>query len=113
MSQENVESVYRAFDAFNRRDLDAYLEPLDPAVEFRSLLIDMENSYHGHEGIRRNWQEVLAVSPDFTLEVVEVRTSATRRSRNLWLAATAPEATFPSSRHSGRLRERVGRRWSR
>ena len=73
MSQENVESVYRAFDAFNRRDLDAYLELLDPAVEFRSLLVDMENSYHGHEGIRRNWHEVLAVSPDFTLEVVEVR----------------------------------------
>ena len=73
MSQENVEGVYRAFDAFNRRDLDAYLELLNPAVEFRSLLVDMENSYHGHEGIRRNWQEVLAVSPDFTLEVVQVR----------------------------------------
>ena len=25
MSQENVELSYRAFDAFNRRDLDAYL----------------------------------------------------------------------------------------
>ena len=73
MSQENVESALRAFDAFNRRDLDAYLELLDPAVEFRSLLVGMENSYHGHEGIRRNWHEVLAVSPDFTLEVVEVR----------------------------------------
>jgi hypothetical protein len=25
MSQENVERLYRAYDAFNRRDLDAYL----------------------------------------------------------------------------------------
>ena len=41
MSQENVESALRAFDAFNRRDLDAYLELLDPAVEFRSLLVGM------------------------------------------------------------------------
>ena len=25
MSRENVERLYRAYDAFNRRDLDAYL----------------------------------------------------------------------------------------
>jgi ketosteroid isomerase-like protein len=73
MSKENMEDAYRAFDAFNRRDLDAFLELLDPAVEFRSLLVGMESSYHGHEGIRRYWEDVLAVSPDFTLVVVEVR----------------------------------------
>ena len=73
MSQENVDAAYAAFDAFNRRDLDAFLELLDPDVEFRSLLAGMESSYHGHEGIRRYWEDVLTVSPDFTLEVVEVR----------------------------------------
>ncbi len=73
MSQENVDAAYAAFDAFNRRDLDAFLELLDPDVEFRSLLAGMESSYHGHEGIRRYWEDVLTVSTDFTLEVVEVR----------------------------------------
>ena len=73
MSQENVELAYRAFEAFNRRDVDAFLEFLDPAVEFRSLVVGMEGSYHGHEGIRRYWRDVLSFSPDFTLEAIEVR----------------------------------------
>ncbi len=34
MSQENVELVYRVIDAFNRRDLGAYLVLMDPDVEF-------------------------------------------------------------------------------
>jgi ketosteroid isomerase-like protein len=73
MSQENIGLAYRAFDAFNRRDLDAFLEFVDPAVEFRSLVVGMEGSYHGHEGVRRYWRDVLAASPDFTVEIVEVR----------------------------------------
>jgi ketosteroid isomerase-like protein len=72
MSQ-NVEDAYRAADAFNRRDLDAYLELVDPAVEYRSLVVGMEGSYHGHEGIRRYWRDLLAASPDFTVDIVEVR----------------------------------------
>jgi hypothetical protein len=34
MSQENVELSHRANDAFNRRDLDAFLALMDPGVEF-------------------------------------------------------------------------------
>ena len=34
MSQENVELFYRAVDAFNRPDLDAYLGLMDDDVEF-------------------------------------------------------------------------------
>ena len=34
MSQENVEIVRRVFDAFNRRDIPAFLELLDPDVEW-------------------------------------------------------------------------------
>jgi hypothetical protein len=34
MSQENVDLHYRAIDAFNRRDLGAYLTLNDPEVEF-------------------------------------------------------------------------------
>jgi ketosteroid isomerase-like protein len=73
MAHDYVEDAYRAADAFNRRDLHAYLEFLDPAVELRPLVGGMEGIYHGHEGIRHYWRDLLAVSPDFTLEVVEVR----------------------------------------
>ena len=38
MSQENVETVRRVFDAFNRRDIAAFLELLDPDVEWRPVL---------------------------------------------------------------------------
>ena len=36
MSRENVEVLHRAFDAFRRRDLDAFLALCDPEVEFIS-----------------------------------------------------------------------------
>src|SRR6185295_11609006 len=34
MSRENVDLSYRVIDAFNRRDLGAYLALIDPEVEF-------------------------------------------------------------------------------
>lgn len=73
MSQENVELVYRAFDAFNRRDLDANLALMDDDVESLPRAVAMEGSYHGHEGTRRWWEDLLDVFPDFTVQVVEVR----------------------------------------
>ena len=33
MSQENVETFKRGLDAYNRRDIEALLEELDPDVE--------------------------------------------------------------------------------
>jgi hypothetical protein len=55
MSQENVELGYRAADAFNRRDLDAYLALQDDDVLTVPLAGDMEGGHHGHDGIRRWW----------------------------------------------------------
>jgi hypothetical protein len=42
MSQENVERLYRAYDAFNRRDLDAYLGLIDPEVELTPRIMELE-----------------------------------------------------------------------
>ncbi len=60
MSQENVESARRIFEAFNRAftegadDLYAFL---DPEVEWIPVTAILEGrSYHGHEGVRR-WIE--------------------------------------------------------
>jgi ketosteroid isomerase-like protein len=74
MSQENVELLYRANDAFNRRDLDALLALADPDIEFAPRILDLEKRpYRGHDGIRSWWEDILEVAPDFSVEVDEVR----------------------------------------
>ena len=73
MSQENVELTHRATDAFNRRDLDAFLALVDDDVEYVPRAVAMEGSYHGHGGIRRWWENVFGVWPDLTTQLVEVR----------------------------------------
>ena len=73
MSQENVELVYRAVDALNRRDLDAFLALMDDDVEAAPQLAAVEGGYHGLDGVRRWWENLHDGFPDFTIEVVEVR----------------------------------------
>lgn len=73
MSPENVEVARRAYDAVNRRDLDAFLALMDEEVEAISFLVAVEGEYQGHAGIRRWWENLLDVFPDFNVEVVEMR----------------------------------------
>jgi hypothetical protein len=49
MSQENVELALHAFDAVNRRHLDALLDD----VEIVTRIAAMEGGLHGHDGMRR------------------------------------------------------------
>ena len=75
MSQENVELFYRAIDAFNRRDLGAYLALMDPEVEFTPYEVSVQGGepYRGHAGVRSWWEESFAVFPDLRAELYEVR----------------------------------------
>jgi ketosteroid isomerase-like protein len=75
MSQENVELLHHAFDAFNRRDLDAFLALCNPDLEFISYWMQVEGggAYRGHDGVRDWWERLLDVYPDFTGEIEEVR----------------------------------------
>jgi ketosteroid isomerase-like protein len=74
-AQQNVELVHRAYDAFNRRDLDAFLEFFDPEVELTARFMELEGSpyYRGHDGIREWWRRLLGIFPDFRAELLEVR----------------------------------------
>jgi ketosteroid isomerase-like protein len=75
MSQENVELQHRAVDAFNRRDLDAYLALQHPDVEFTPYEVWVQGGqpYRGHAGIQSWWEETFEVLPDLKAEVYEVR----------------------------------------
>src|SRR5215207_6888067 len=105
MSQENVERLYRAYDAFNRRDLDAYPALMDPEVELTPRIMELEGGsyYRGHDGVREWWRTLFAVFPDFSAEIlvrwrsVILRASAsidstTQRSR-LWTGQWPPRLT--------------------
>ncbi len=73
MSRENVELAYRALDAINRRDLGALLALMDDDVEAVSRIAAIEGGLHGHEGMRRWWENWFNAFPDYDIEVVEVR----------------------------------------
>ena len=73
MSQENVDAFLQGVSAFNSRDLEGYLELMDPDVEAVPLLAGVEGHYRGHAGVRRWWETLLEAFPDFAIEVVEVR----------------------------------------
>jgi hypothetical protein len=75
MSRENVELFHQAIDAFNRRDLDAYLATQDSEVEFTPYERALEGlgPYRGHDGVRTWWEESLATLPDLNAEIHEVR----------------------------------------
>jgi ketosteroid isomerase-like protein len=74
MSEKNVELYRRGIEAFNRRDLDAFLALADPDVVGISRVLAIEgDSYRGHAGTREWWTDLLGVFPDFRIEVVWVR----------------------------------------
>jgi ketosteroid isomerase-like protein len=73
VSQENVELANRVYEAVNRRDLDAVLDLMDPEVEFMSILVAVEGGYHGHAGVRRWWESIFDILPDYAVKVDGVR----------------------------------------
>jgi hypothetical protein len=76
MTQENVELSYRAAEAVNRRDLDAFLELQDERVEGIPLASGVDGHYHGHAGTRRWWKAQFDAFPDLTIEVLDMRDPA-------------------------------------
>ena len=74
MSQENVGRYRQGIDAFNRRDLDAFLALADPGVVGVSRVLAIQSgTWEGHDGTREWWNDLLGVFPDFKIETVWVR----------------------------------------
>jgi ketosteroid isomerase-like protein len=71
MSQENVETVQRAIAAINARDLDGYLACCTENVELLLPMVGAE--YLGADGIRRYFEDIDDIGPDFLIEVQRVK----------------------------------------
>jgi ketosteroid isomerase-like protein len=61
MSQENVEAVRRAYEAWNADDLDAFLDELDPEGEWHPsiepALEGGETVLRGYDDVRKAWDD--------------------------------------------------------
>jgi ketosteroid isomerase-like protein len=103
MSQENVVVVRRIYDALARRDdvtpFELYSESIvwDLSKARRAALY-VKPVYHGHEGVRQSWREVLAAFGEFDVEVEELTDAgdqvlAVLREREIGRASGAPVET--------------------
>jgi ketosteroid isomerase-like protein len=53
MSRENVDLFRRTIEAYNARDIDAFIALCDPDAEFHSSFAGVGAVYRGHEGLRK------------------------------------------------------------
>jgi hypothetical protein len=90
MSEDTVQLAHRVIEAFNRRELDAFLRLMDPGVEADSRLAVIEGEYHGHEGTRRWWANLLDAMPDLAVEVEDVEVRGDFTVARLGLALSGP-----------------------
>jgi ketosteroid isomerase-like protein len=92
MSQENVDVVKRTLDAFNRRNLDAWLAGWDAQCEYQPAMErDMagdDDGFRGHQGLRRWWQQMSDAWSYSHSEVHDIRPVADRVLASVTFRAT-------------------------
>ena len=111
MSQENVDSVKRGVDAYNRRDVDAILRELDLDIEWYSglpmIMSGSSTVYRGHDGIRELFREFDELFEEIHAEYGEIRDLGDRilaigsirmRGRGSGAATESPVATLSDFR---------------
>ena len=73
MSQENVEIVRRAYEAFNRRELSSAAAVFARDAEWVPYLAALEERiYRGRDAIEAMWREILTDVPDFSIRLIRV-----------------------------------------
>ena len=77
MSRQNVEIFERGVDAFNRRDVEAFLEEGDEALEMHAALLATlegeETVHRGHEGVREFFRDLAESFAELQIEIAETR----------------------------------------
>jgi ketosteroid isomerase-like protein len=104
MSQENVEIVRRAMDAFNTQDRDRFLSFMDPEIEFESLV--EQKTYRGVAGMEQYRDDVDAVIDDFHTEEDRFLDAGRDRVLHLYrVVGRGAGSGVPVSRHNAILWE--------
>ena len=77
MSQENVEAVRRAFEAFNRGDLEGFLAEWSRDATYRAAITWMvegeAGDFVGHDGLRSWWRDLHGLYDDLRTNLLETR----------------------------------------
>jgi ketosteroid isomerase-like protein len=70
MSQQDVQLVWRAMQAWNREDIDELVPLTDPEVEFVSIFAGMEGrTYRGYDGLRRYFADMKDAWAEFHRDI--------------------------------------------
>ena len=72
MSQENVEVVRRALEAFRRRDWESLIALFDPDIEWRDRPESGLGTFHGHDGVMRFFQTILEAWEHFDARAEDI-----------------------------------------
>ncbi|MEA2346884.1 MAG: hypothetical protein QOG62_671 [Thermoleophilaceae bacterium] len=99
MSQENVDAFHRGLDAYNQRDVEAMVAISHPDIEWHPLSAQVEGdeSFRGHDGLRRWWANMEATWEEIEASIDEVRdlddaTLAFGRLRGHWRSGVPVDA---------------------
>ena len=74
MSQENIQTVRDAAAAFNRGDVEAWLEYLADDIDYRAIVgaLDDRGPMHGKDAVRAHMQDWLDMFDDLKVEPMEL-----------------------------------------
>jgi SnoaL-like domain len=74
MSQEDLDRVRQAWAAISANDVEAFIEKIDPEVEFTSLVAEADAlTYRGHVGVRKWWDSVREAFSELWASRIDLR----------------------------------------
>jgi ketosteroid isomerase-like protein len=64
---DQVDTVLQGYEAFNRSDVEASLEILDPEIEWHTYIVPGPGggTYQGHDGVRELWSDAQRIFGGF------------------------------------------------
>jgi ketosteroid isomerase-like protein len=102
MSQANLEIVRRNNDAYNARDLTAYLETVAASVKFESRFSAMDRViYRGHDDLRRYFAELDEVWSRYEMQLERLVEVGDRVAMLCHLFAIGRESNLHLEEHPG------------
>jgi ketosteroid isomerase-like protein len=108
VSQENVEVVRRAWEAFSRRENQSALELYDPEIEIQVEFFDGGRVYRGPEGVQAYFRNLLGVL-DYDSEILELLDAGDQVVAVMRIWGRGKTSAAPFERHESHvwtLRER-------